>query len=53
MFQAHGALLALPPAEGGKVFDLADLPLPGGPGAFLATPRRIGAEASPLAVCRT
>jgi hypothetical protein len=53
MFEAHDALLVLPPVEGARIFDRAELPVPAAGGAFLTSPRRIGAAEAPLAVART
>jgi hypothetical protein len=53
MHAAHDALLALPAEEGNRLFDLPGFPLPAGPGAFLTTLRRVGADRSPLAVAST
>jgi hypothetical protein len=53
MFEAHNALLLLPPVEGRQVFKLERVPLPAAGGAFLASIRHVGAGDSPLAVCRT
>jgi len=52
IFSAHNCLLALPPAAGEQVFELADVTLATPGGAFLCTPCRIGRDA-PLAVART
>jgi hypothetical protein len=53
MFEAHDALLVLPPTEGRKVLDLQHVRLPAAGGAFLATIRHVGTGEAPLVVART
>lgn len=53
MLAAHDALVALGLIEGAQVYALPSVTLPAAGGAFLATPRRVGPTAAPLAVCRS
>lgn len=53
MFAAHDELARLGAEQGAETFGQADFLVPAAGGAFSATPRRVGARQSPLAVCRT
>lgn len=53
MVSGHDSLALLGPGDGQRVFEIERVAVPSTHGAFLASPRRVGADRSPLWVART
>jgi hypothetical protein len=53
LFECNDNLMILGKDDGDRVYELPSLTVPAGPGFFIAYPRHVGPEHSPLCVCRT